>query len=216
MATIVSGAVGYVPPQGNGPNQGGLAMGRNNESVVTELHGKFYESSRRGFLWTATQAVGGVVATLFNATTASSALANPPGSGKGLSLVRVEVATKVLAGTPVLGFYTLSVSQVPNATLVTGTALTPLSGLVGNGATPAGKPFTTATLPVAPVLYRLIGGKPTTTSTTGALPFFPTMFLDFDGQCVLQPGTYASVGQDAADTTNATIVVTWIWEEVDL
>lgn len=213
MATVITGQVGY-QKQSDGAQQAPMAQGRSAEGIVTELHGKYYEQTRRGFVYTASQAIGGVLATLYNATTASAAIANPPGSPKGLSLIRIEVVIKTLAGTPVVGYYTTSVSPTANATAVTGTALTAIPGLVGSGATPNGKAFTTATLPVAPSYYRPFAEKLTGSATT--LPYASILSLDFDGSCILMPGTYLAVGQDAADTSNATIAATFVWEEVDL
>src|SRR5437870_6134728 len=75
-------------------------LGRSSEVIVTELHGKYYESNFRGNLFHATIDTGGVA--LAVAGTASGiALANPAGSGKNLSLVRVALG--VVSGTFVTG-----------------------------------------------------------------------------------------------------------------
>lgn len=185
--------------------------GRNAEVIVSELHGKFYTQAFQGNLFSAVQTAGVTVLTA-GATTASFALANPLGSGKLLVPVRFEMVITVTPATPVLGAYALYVNVNPAAAVVTGTALVPIPAMVGTSTQPAGKPFTTATLPVAPTLWRLINTRYTGAVTT--IPNMPALAIDFDGTAILTPGSTLSLQQIAGDSTNASALCAIIWEEV--
>lgn len=186
-----------------------LRQGRTAEAVVTELHGKYFEQTLRGnvFTWAAAAAVLNTAG-----TTASTVLVNPAGNSKNLSLIRIEVSVTALAGTPVVGTYNTYINSNTVAAAVTGTAGVAQSSLIGSNFQPQGKVFTAATLPAAPTLFRPLANKETGAATT--IPYLQTFVLEFDGTCVLTPGTAISVQQNTADTTNATAAVTYIWEEI--
>jgi hypothetical protein len=75
-----------------------------------------------------------------------------------------------------------------------------------------GKPFTTATLPAAPTLFDILQQK---TGTAEAPLSPPAPFvLSYDGDFLIAPGSAISIQQDAADTTNATMVCGVEWEEI--
>lgn len=184
-------------------------MGRTAELIMTELHGKYFEQNLRGNVFTCTPTAG--VLTLGTATTVSTTLVNPPGGGKLLSLIRIEVAITALPGTPVVGTYGVYVQSNPLATAPIATAATIQSSLIGSAFKSQGQVYTAATV-TAGVLFRNIANKETGASTT--IPYLPTFSIDFDGTLILQPGTSITVGQNTGDTTNATAAITYIWEEI--
>src|SRR5437588_8650600 len=149
METLIKGSVG--PFRGSDGVDTPLRLGRDSELIVTELHGKYYEQSLRGNLFHATIDTAGVALAVAG-TTAGIALANPAGSGKLLSLVRIALA--LISGTYVVGAIMHGVNSNPVAAPVTGTAITPIPGLIGSNFQPVGKPFKTATLPVAQTALR--------------------------------------------------------------
>lgn len=209
MPVIVSGLVGPAVLQDGAPSAP-IRQGKTGEVVVTELHGKYFEQAYRGNVFTVAQAAAGVVMTTVGAT-AAFALANPFGSGKNLSLIRIEAVIKVLPGTPVIGYYGIYVNTAPQAAAVNGTALAAINALVGSGFQSVAKPFTTATLPATPTLFRPFEQKTTTAEAPLSPP--PVFAIDFDGTLLVAPGCTVSVNQDAADTSNATMVVFATWEE---
>ena len=187
-------------------------LSRDGSLVVAQSHGKYLESTVRGSLFVAANSAATTIST--TGTTAGFTLANPLGSGKNLSVTRVALVIKALALTPVVGFYGLYVNSNPAAAVVTGTALTAQSALVGSGFAAAGKPLQTATLPATPTLHRLITQKFTGAATT--LPLDEPYFIELDGELVLTPGTAVSLQQDAADSTNATAFCVMAWEEIPI
>jgi hypothetical protein len=205
----LEGQVGPQTLQDGARNE--VRLGRLGATIVTELHGKYLEQSLRGNVYSACMTAGVIfpapAATASNVIT----LANPADSGKSLSLIRFEMVITTLATTPAVGTYGLFVSTNVVASAVTGTALTPIPTLVGTNAQPVGKVFTTSTLPAAPTYYRPLATKVTTPTNPSVIP---AIVLDFDGTAVLTPGTAITPQQTAADTGNATVLCSFIWEEL--
>lgn len=191
-----------------------IRLGKGGEQVVTELHGKFYEQNYRGNFFWATMTTG----VIFPAPAATAnnpmTLANPAGSGKNLSLTTFDMVITTIPGTPVTGLYGLFVNTVPQATAVSGTAITPQAGLIGSGSTSIAKPVSTSTVPSAPTLLIPFGQKVTgEVATVVPINGLPAYHIDFDGKVILAPGTSITPQQTAADTTNATVLCAFSWVE---
>lgn len=182
-----------------------LALGRNSEQLVSEIHGKFFAACARGALFTAN--VAAVTIPVVAATLVSVfSLYNPVGSGKLLELVDIDIST-VLATTVVntVGLYTSSPVLAAKGTFTT--AGTALSGLVGSTAQGVGIPYTAYTHSGTPTLYRIVGGWGAVTETS-----VNQMHYDFDGKVAIMPGGIVSVATStAAETASGSdIGMTWI------
>jgi hypothetical protein len=192
-------------------------MSKSGEAIVSELHGKYYEQAYRGNLFWATMTAG-VILPAAGATAANvMTLANPAGSGKNLSLIGFDMVFTVINVTPATGLYGLYVNTNTVAAAVTGTAITPIPGLVGSNTLPVAKPFSTSTLPAAPTLlkpfgYKETGGLVTAVPITG----LPSFHIDFDGTVLLTPGSAITPQLGTADATNASVVCSFVWEEVSI
>lgn len=213
MAIEIQGAVG---PQT--VSDGAVArprLGKTAEQIVTELHGKYYESSYRGNVFWATMSAG----VIFPAPAATAnnpiTLYNPAGSGKNLVLISFDMVLTVIPGTPLTGLYGLYVNSNPIAAAVTGTALAAQSALIGGTAAAVARPLTTSTVPVAPTLLLPFGNK-VTGEVAAVVPItgLPAYHIDFDGKVILAPGTAITPQQTVADTTNATVLCAFCWEEI--
>jgi hypothetical protein len=203
---IIAGQIGSINPSADGANQP-PRQGRTNELVVTELHGKYAEQSFRGRVFAASAAA---LALTTPGTAMTFCLANPPGSGVLVKPIRVDIGYVTAPGTQALGYLGLYAGKF-SGVAVTGTAFgTVLCDRIAQAANPAAAALFTATLPAAPVLYRVIENK------FGALATAQTQAvgIDFDGTCTLDPGTSISIGQNVADTTtNAVVSPVFVWEE---
>jgi hypothetical protein len=189
-------------------------QGRTAELVVTELHGKYYESNYRRNLFSMA-GTAGVVAPVYTATASvACAFQNPAGSGVNCSMVRVECLVTADPATPVVGGLVLAGNGNPVGTAVTGTALVAQSGLLGSGSQPRALGFSTAALPAAPVLLRVLAEKQTGAATT--IPFLQTFAVDLDGSLILAPGAYIVIGTFAVDTTDAAVLPVFVWEEIPI
>jgi hypothetical protein len=143
-------------------------------------------------------------------------LFNPPSSGKNISLISFDMIVTAINATVATGGYALMVNTNTVAAQVTGTAIVPIPGLVGSNNLPVAKPLSTSTLPAAPSIWWPFGYKETGGVVT-AVPIsgVPSFHIDFDGMGILTPGTAVTpqiVG--TADTTNATVLCAFRWEEI--
>ncbi len=216
MPQILGGTVGPQTNTGDGSTPpAGLRQGRAGETVVTELHGKYYEQSYRGRVFWATMTAG----VIFPAPAATAAnvmtLANPASSGVNLSLIAFDMVTTVIPGTPLTGLYGLYVNNNPVAAAVTGTALAAIAMPLGSGAVPSAKPLTTSTVPVAPTLLKPFAQKVTgEVATVFPNPYLPDVHIDIDGTIVVGQGCAITPQQTVPDTTNATVICSFVWEEI--
>ena len=213
MPIPVAGAVG--PQTLSDGAQALPRQGRSAEQIVTELHGKYYESNYRGNIFWATMTAG----VIFPAPAATAnnpmTLANPAGSGKNLVLVSFDMVFTTLPGTPLTGLYGLYVNTNTVAAAATGTAIVPIPGFVGTSTSPVAKPLSTSTVPAAPTLLVPFGQK-VTGEVAAAAPMtpYPGIHLDFDGRIIIGQGAAITPQMTAADTTNATVLCSFCWEEV--
>lgn len=209
--------IGQVGPQilSDGVGQA-FRQSRSAELVVTELHGKYYEQAYRGNVFWATMATG-VILPAPGATAANPiSLYNPIASGKNLSLIAFDMIFTVIPGTPLTGLYGLYVNNNPTAAAVTGTTLAPIALPLGSGSTSVAKPLTTSTVPVAPTLMKLVAQKVTgEVATVVPNPGLPAFHVgDFDGAFLIGPGCAVTPQQTVADTTNGTVICSFVWEEI--
>lgn len=184
--------------------QANLRLGKGAEVITTELHGKYYEQNYRGNLFHATVDTGGVALPVAG-TSAGIALANPAGSGKNLSLVRVTLG--IVSGTFVTGTIMHGVNTNTVGAAVTGTAITAVAGLIGPNLSPVGKFFKTATLPATQTALR-----PFLVKYAAGAGFIVAM-EDIDGSIILTPGTTWSLYVVGADTTPLEVIGV-SWEEI--
>lgn len=189
--------------------QGALA-----DLIVTELHGKYYETNVRGNLFWATMTAGVIFPAPAAVANNPITLANPAGSGKNLILVSFDMVITTIPGTPLTGLYGLYVNNSPAAAAVTGTAIAIQQGLIGGAAASVAKAFSTATIPAAPNLLLPFAQKVTgQVAAAVGIDGLPGYHVDFDGRVILAPGTSITPQQTVADTTNATVLCAFAWEE---
>lgn len=191
-----------------------IRQGKTGDLVVTQLHGQYYESNYRQKIFWATMTAGVIfpapAATVANVCT----LANPAGNLSNISIIAFDMVMTVIPTTPLSGLYGLFVNTNPIAAAVTGTAGTPIPGIVGANNQPSAKFFTTSTLPVAPTLLLPFGQK-ITGAVAGTVPIsgLPAFHIEFNGTLILAPGTAITPQQTVADTANATVICSWRWAE---
>jgi hypothetical protein len=194
-----------------------IRLGRAGEQIVTEVHGKYYETNYRGNLFHAVMAAGVIFPAPASLTNNPMSLYNPIGSGKNLVLVSFDMIFTVIPGTPLTGLYGLYVNSNPSAAATTGALITAQPGLIGGGQAPVAKPFGTSGVPLAPTLLWPFATKVTgEVATVNPITGVPSLHIDFDGQIILTPGTTITPQQTVADTTNATVICRFAWEEVPI
>ena len=214
---LVQGQVGQINGQdGAQPN---ARQGRTGELIFTEGHGRFYEQSSRGSVFTLTltaTTTGAAAGNLVGAAAAAStqfALWNPVGSGFNLSLQKVFVG--LISGTPPGGpiFHGLFVNGNPTIAN-TGSAYNNLAG----GKAPVAR-YVASAAGVA-----LTGGTGPIVLRAMTIDFSATAFASaagsnclelVDGDIVIPPG-YGWVPLFASAGTSLLNAYSCTWEEIPI
>jgi hypothetical protein len=208
LATTASITSGLQTPQ---------RAGNLGDTIVSELHGRYYETTYRRAMFTA--GVSTVIATATTASptttiTGAQVLYNPIGSTVNLVLNKVSMGFVLAQIANVIGIAT----GVNTATTISGT-LTPTTAAARNkyvgGATGIGVSYASSsiTLPTAVALDTILfstGSNATTALSSTGLSAF-----DLEGGIVLPPGAYATVWSQAAIPASS-LLTTFQWEEVPI
>jgi hypothetical protein len=213
MSTIssISGRVGATL-QADGTNLTPFRQGKTGEQVVSQAHGKYFEPSHRGVLFTAGEQGAGTAPGTALGTTAAFCLYNPQGSGKRLAIKKVRVA--YFSGTLGAGVLYHSVNNTATQTAPSsGTSITPVCADVGNTATPVGKAGVGQTV-VQPTIYGPMCTLGAEASGTALQP--AACAEDVDGEIVVEPGCTYQLQGVAAAGTSPKITMSVTWEEVPI
>lgn len=203
----------YVGPQNL--SDGNTALPRLDASgaaVVQQLHGRWYESAKRGNVYHATTAKSGVAPGTDTGTTAAFALYNPAGSGKDLVILRITMG--YISGTLGAGTVFACMNTDIRAAASTGTAISVVSGYAASSASNqnAGRPLTTATLPAAPTIMYPVFNLQASLASTAVAPY--TMADLPDGAIIVSPGCTFSLEGVTASGSTPLVVFGCTWEEV--
>jgi hypothetical protein len=191
--------------------------GQLGDTIVSELHGRYYETSYRRASFTA-----GVSTLIATATTASptttitgaQVLYNPIGNTNNVVINKVSlgftlanlagvvgIATGFSGGTAISGTLTASTSTAKNVFL--------------GGAAPTAQSYASAsiTLPTAVTLVSILAS--TGSAATTAYAINPGTLYDFEGGIILPPGGYATIWSNFAIPASS-LLSTFQWEEVPI
>ncbi len=212
---FLQGAV--VDPSAGGAQDGTsplINMGRSNEALVAELHGKYYEQCYRGNLYYTSTVAAGVVIATSSTLTPTYSLWNPAGSGKNVVLVSLEVGLST--GTSVAGgiVWTATTnagsgisSTAPFVAFGTGSAI---NANLGSGKVAALRCATggTTTLVAAATLFRTTGISFGSTAV-GTLTTWWVAREDYDGSLIVPPGNAIHIMGSTAVAVSPCITTAW-------
>ena len=212
---IIQGQVGPLATSaslaaGTQPN---LRQGNMGDMIVSELHGRYYETAyRRNQFWASNPTGVTTTATTSGSTTAIVGIniSNPINSPVNLVLNKLGYAFTVAfaaASNIALGVGYNSGTNVTHTT-----PLTVRNGYVGVGAAGYGLVDSSVTFPTAPNFLHTIGS-----GLTGAITTTPYLEgdLDLEGSIILPPGAYAGIFTTAAGGASG-FFGSFGWEEVPL
>lgn len=191
--------------------------GRMGDTVVTELHGKYYEQTSRGNVYLGRSASAGIAIIVPAAGGGHPTLWNPAGSGVNASLICLELS--YVSGTAAPGAFEWASTLNAGATIGTGapvatfTAVATTNQLMGSGN--VGKVLwapTVNTFTAAPVFYRPLGFGLHTAAAATAIEGAVMRFY-YDGDFVVAPGNAISLCYQTT-TTTALFQVGLTFEEV--
>ena len=200
-------------PAGSTPNLRGGGQG---DLIVSELQGQLYEQTYRGHRFSAS--IVGQVTTVALATTYTGlCLSNAPGNGFNLVLDEVGIAflvafTAASAIGLMAGFNaTTAVTHSTPATITNDYFNNSLGGVAA--VSPVGLVDSSATLPTAPVLKKILFAGLTGAITTEA-DFGSGQFV-IRGGLVIPPGGYVAIYTSTASGA-ASMAATLHWTEVPI
>lgn len=172
-----------------------LRTGRQGDQIVSELHGRYYETCYRRNLFHAANQTG-VATTVGLATTYTGlCLSNPVGSAVNLVIVKVGASFPVAVAAGLTVGLMVGYNAGTNVTHTT-PSTTLRSCFVGVGAAPVGLVDTACTFPTAPTLAKVMGTIGTAAIT--AISMESAISEDFEGSIILPPGGYAAIFTSAA------------------
>lgn len=209
--------VGEVTPaDGANPIQ---RAGRQGDTIVSELHGKYCEQMIRGRLFKGKSATAGIALIVAATTGNHPTLFNPAGSGVNLSLVRLMLTYVSGTNAPTAITWNSTVNAgstfATGAPIVTATFVPASPALLGGTGIAKGLwAPTVITFVAAPAYLEATGiALDTMAAASTNAPF--VVSVDYDGTFGVAPGNAISLCTNAA-TTTALFQVTLIWEEIPL
>jgi len=191
--------------------------GRLGDRIVSQLHGKYYESARRGRMYYGSTVATGI-ALIVPATTGNHpTLWNPASSGVDVSIVRVELG--YISGANAPGPIEWALTTNAGDTVGTGLAIVTFTQVASlpcriGGDSNAKAKWAPAvnTYTAAPVFTRTASlNLFTGAAATAVAPF--NFMREYDGDLVMAPGNALSLCTQTA-TTTALFQVTVVWEEI--
>lgn len=193
--------------------------GKQGETIVSELHGRYYEQAYRGNMFrvanaTAQTTSAGTVAsgTAFTGT----GLYNPLGSGVNLALLKHEFAFLVaFAASSGLGLQVGILTTTGPTAITSIPATNALTSGSGTSLSYTGKAqaFSSITIASTGTLTKIIGAGLTGAITT--VPVVPNTVVEMDGSLIIPPGGFVATYTSTASGT-ASALYGFVWEEVPI
>lgn len=178
-------------------------------TVVGELNGKYYESTRRGLSFIYSTAAAGVLLAATTTTFFGPQLHNPCGSGRDLQINKIVIGD--VSGTTVRGhiayfFLTNAGSQAATGSaILTQTLVSPVNSLIGSGVvstmrwSPAVGTYTAAPTYLTPMGVNIGAAAPGAANAV--------LVDDVDGRIVVPPCNAFFVGANAGITLTAAVAI---------
>jgi hypothetical protein len=178
--------------------------GQQGEQIVTELHGRYYEQTVRGNMFSVETQGTSVTTTAALATTFTGlAVGNPAGSGVNLVLNKFTAAQLAVGAAGQIGIMggagSITASLTPQSRLIG-------SGLVSKATATAGQTIST------PVLIGTFGQVGSLATTGYGLT--PGIYVDMEGSIIVPPGSF--IASYTAVVTTSALQFSFCWEETPL
>ena len=206
-------------PFGSKRGDGAPILGNDAQLLADGLHGKYYHAAINNRLYNFTSATGGIAQIVAATTGGHPTLFNPKGSGRVLSIRRLNVG--YVSGNNAPGSLAWNIVENAGADIgPAGAAILTATRVAGTNAA-AGGPYdskaywspTTNTFTAAPVFWRPISLSLFTGVAATAVAPFP-LFEDYDGDLLILPGAAVCLVTVQATTTSL-LRIGLVVEEVD-
>lgn len=187
--------------------------GQLGDSIVSELHGRYYETNYRGNLFSLSVSTAASVTAYTGGAggTPMIGLFNPTGSGKNLVILKASFANVVAAsaaGTVTFGLYFGTTATITQATTTTPWSMSTQlqAGSVATG-------FRNVALTSGSAASNVIALGSYYWATAAGAAVVSGGPVDLEGSVIIPPGSYVALGGSAA-LTSATWIGSLQWEEV--
>lgn len=187
--------------------------GQLGDAIVSELHGRYYETTYRGnvFMLSVSTAAAVTAYTGGAGGTPMLALFNPVGSARNLVILKASFANVVAAsagGTVTFGLYFGTTATITQATTVAPWSMVTQqqSGSVATG-------FRNVALTSGSAASNVIALGSYYWATAAGAAVVSGGPVDLEGSVIIPPGSYVALGGSAA-LTSATWIGSLQWEEV--
>jgi hypothetical protein len=182
--------------QADGAGDAPIRQSRFGSLVVTDAHGRYFESVSRGNVFTATNQAAQAVSVALATTYTGLCVSNPIGNTKNALLLgcfyALTVAPAAIASLHVIGGY----SATANVTHTTPLAAPGIqNSLLGTGPPSTMKADTAATIVNPGYVLPISSGF-----TAAALPSTTPLWIDLGGIIILPPGAWVAIGALTAVT----------------
>jgi len=209
---IIQGQIGALATAASLPagQQAVVRQGNMGEMIVSELHGRYYETVYRRAAFVAANPTGVTSTAVTSGTTTailSILVSNPVNSPVNLVLNKAGYLVSVAPSAVMPVFLGVGYNSGTNVTHTT--ALTVRNAYVGVGASGYAFADSSFTVPTAPNFTHALGTVFTTLASNG-----PTI-VDLEGSVILPPGGYAGIFSTVASGTSG-FFGSISWEEVPL
>lgn len=210
---LTQGQVGTLSTSASIPagQQVNTRLGNMGDAIVSELHGRYYESVYRRTMYYATALAQTTTAFSTGSTTSLVGLtiSNPINSPVNLVLNKVGAGyTVAFAAGASIG---LAVGYNSGTNVTHTTPVTVRSAFVGVGGAGYGLVDSSATVPTAPNTTHIFGAGLTGAITT--TPYLNPQLIELEGSVILPPGAYASIVTSTASGASGAFY-SIAWEEV--
>lgn len=213
---LLSGQVGpQVVTDGSTPS---LRLGRSAEGIISELHGRFYEQTFRGAVFsngiTATVLTANTI-TLTATTTPILGVYNPATSLVNLSILQAQLQLSPPASAAAMGTLVWATS-IGNAAITTGSAPFNRKALSAAGSFAKGMAFVALTGLTNNLVVQFTSLLPSQTLAGAATASAPYSGVEnFDGSLIIPPGGVLALLNTVSNTTMLA-GGNLLWEEVPL
>lgn len=209
---LLQNVVGQPPAAGNNSIVSGRS-GQLGDAIVSELHGRYYETTYRGnsFLLSVSTAAAVTAYSGGAAGTPMLTVFNPSGSGKNAVITKASVANVVAAsaaGTVTFGLYFGTTATITQATT---TAPWAMNTQLQSGSVMTG--FRNVALTSGSAASNVIPLASYYFATAAGAALVNNGVVDLEGSVIIPPGAYVALGGSAA-LTSATWIGSLQWEEV--
>lgn len=191
-------------PQNNGDSIITKARGgKQGDQIVSELHGRYYEQTYRGNMFSVANQAAVSTSTTLNTTFTGLSVANPAGSGVNLVFNKFSVAQFAVGAAAVI--------SIAGGVGVAAGTLVVRSRMVGSGILSKAIASAGATI-TAPILLVPVGSIGSVATTGYGME--PAIVVDLEGSLVVPPGSF--VCSDTSIATTTSLIFSFCWEEVPI